>query len=161
MTYPCKEKHAVQTEKAPKAIGPYSIAVQLGNLVFTSGQIGLDPATGAVVEGGIEAETHQVLKNLQAVLEAAGSSLDKVVKTTVFLRDMGDFAKMNAIYSEYFTGVFPARSAVQVAALPKGVAVEIEAIAVSETGVCCCTCDNCTCDDEECGSNCECDCHKG
>lgn len=160
MTCPCKEKHVVQTEKAPKALGPYSVAVQLGQLVFTSGQIGLDPVSNTIVEGGIEAETHQVLKNLQAVLEAAGSGLDKVVKTTVFLRDMGDFAKMNAVYGEYFTSAFPARSTVQVAALPKGVAVEIEAIAVSESGTCCCTCDGCTCD-ENCGPDCECDCHKG
>lgn len=122
-------KQIIATEKAPKAIGPYSQAVQVGNLVFTAGQIGLDPATGELVPGGVEAETRQALTNLKHVLEAAGASLATVVKTTVFLRDINDFAKMNAVYAEFFTEGFPARSAVQAAALPKGAAVEIEAVA--------------------------------
>jgi 2-iminobutanoate/2-iminopropanoate deaminase len=103
--------------------------VRVGNLIFTAGQAGLDPASGEVVSGGIEAETHRVVQNLRGVLEAAGASLDHVVKTTVFLRDMADFAKMNAVYAEYFKGDFPARTTVQAAGLPKGVAVEIEVIA--------------------------------
>ena len=123
------EKQIVAAEKAPKAIGPYSMAVRSGNLVFTAGQLGLDPASGNLVPGGIEAETRQALINLKNVLDSAGSSLDRVIKTTVFLRDINDFASMNGIYSEFFTGQYPARSAVQVAALPKGGAVEIEAVA--------------------------------
>ena len=136
----CSEKQVIKTEKAPKALGPYSVAIQAGDFVFTSGQIGLDPVTNTVVEGGVEAETRQVLTNIKNVLEASGSNLSLVVKTTVFLRDMNDFAKMNAVYGEFFTENCPARSAVQVAALPKGVAVEIEAVALVE----------CTCTDEEC-----------
>ncbi|HEY58909.1 MAG TPA: RidA family protein [Anaerolineae bacterium] len=123
------EKHIIATDKAPQAIGPYSQAVRSGQLVYTAGQIGLEPTTGALVPGGVEAETRQALTNLQHVLEAAGASLATVVKTTVFLRDINDFAKMNAVYAEFFTEGFPARSAVQVAALPKGAAVEIEAVA--------------------------------
>ncbi|MCC7128822.1 MAG: reactive intermediate/imine deaminase [Anaerolineae bacterium UTCFX2] len=123
------EKQIVQAEKAPKALGPYNVANRFGELVFASGQLGLDPATGELVAGGVEAETRQALTNLQYVLKAAGSSLNRVLKTTVFLRDMGDFAKMNAIYGEYFNVDFPARSTIQVAALPKGGAVEVEAIA--------------------------------
>ena len=123
-------KKVVVAEKAPKAIGPYSAGVKSGNFVYTAGQLGIDPATGSFVEGGVEAETRQALKNLQAVLEAAGSSLANVVKTTVFLRDMNDFVVMNGIYAEFFTENFPARSAVQVARLPKDAAVEIEAVAV-------------------------------
>ncbi len=126
----CHEKQVVTTDKAPKALGPYSVAIKAGPFVFTSGQIGIDPETGNVVEGGIEAETHQVLKNLSNVLEAAGSDLSLVVKTTVFLRDMNDFASMNAIYGQYMGGQAPARSAIQVAALPKGVAIEIEVVAL-------------------------------
>jgi len=122
-------KKIVVSDKAPKAIGPYSIAVQTGQMVFTAGQIGLDPATGEIVQGGIEAETRQVLTNLKNVLEASGSSLGDVVKTTVFLRDMADFAKMNAIYGEFFNQQPPARSTIAVAGLPKGGAVEIEAVA--------------------------------
>ncbi len=122
-------RSVVQTEKAPKALGPYSVAIGFEQLVFCSGQIGLDPAVNQVVEGGIEAETRQVLTNLGNVLEAAGSSLNNVVKTTVFLRDMNDFAKMNAVYGTFFSGNFPARSTVQVAALPRNAAVEIECIA--------------------------------
>ena len=123
-------KKVITTDKAPKPIGPYSAGVRVGDLVFTAGQIGLDPLTGEVVPGGIQAETRQVFRNLQGVLEAAGSSLQEVVKTTVFLRDMNDFAQMNAIYAEFFSQDYPARSTVQVSALPKGVTVEIEAIAL-------------------------------
>ncbi len=126
------KKQIIATDKAPKAIGPYSAAVRVGNFVYTAGQIGIDPATGELVSGGIEAETRQVLTNLKHILEAAGSSLDNVVKTTVFLRDINDFARMNAVYAEFFPENPPARSAVQAAALPKGVAVEIEAIAFVE-----------------------------
>lgn len=122
-------KQVIATAKAPKALGPYSVANQWGKLVFTSGQVGLDPATNAIVEGGIEAETRQVFSNLAAVLEASGTSLENVLKTTVFLRDMGEFARMNAVYAEHFKGDFPARSTVQVAALPKDAGVEIEVVA--------------------------------
>ncbi len=125
-------KQIITTDKAPKAIGPYSAAVRVGNFVYTAGQIGIDPVTGEVVSGGVEAETRQALTNLKHILEAAGASLDDVVKTTVFLRDINDFAKMNAVYAEFFTANYPARSAVQAAALPKGVAVEIEAVAYIE-----------------------------
>lgn len=133
------QKQIITTENAPKAIGPYSAGVKVGNLVFTAGQLGLNPESGEFVPGGIEAETRQALKNLSAVLEAAGTSLANVVKTTVFLRDMDDFGAMNAVYAEFFTpgdstGNYPARSAIQPARLPKDAAVEIEAIAVtSET----------------------------
>ena len=123
------KKKVVTTDKAPKAIGPYSVANCFGNLVFSAGQIGLDPRTGELVPGGIEAQTRQVLSNLQAVLEAAGSSLERVLKTTVFLQDMNDFARMNAVYAEFFQENYPARSTVQAAGLPKGAAVEIEAVA--------------------------------
>jgi len=124
------QKQVITSDKAPKAIGPYSPAIRIGDFVFTAGQIGIDPQTGAVVAGGIEVETRQVLFNLQHLLEEAGVSLENVVKTTVFLRDMNDFPRMNAIYGEFFTINPPARSTVQVAALPKGAAVEIEAVAV-------------------------------
>ena len=126
------KKEIVVADKAPKAIGPYSAAVKAGNLVFTAGQLGIDPQSGEFVPGGIEAETRQALLNLQAVLEAAGSSLKSVVKTTVFLRDMNDFGVMNVIYGEFFTEDYPARSAVQAARLPKDGAVEIEAVALLE-----------------------------
>ena len=125
--------HQIQVviaENAPKAIGPYSAGVSTGNLVFTAGQLGIDPSSGEFVEGGIQAQTRQALTNLKAVLEAAGSSLELVVKTTVFLKDMGEFGQMNAVYAEFFSKDFPARSAIQVAALPKGGAVEIEAVAM-------------------------------
>jgi 2-iminobutanoate/2-iminopropanoate deaminase len=124
-----KMKKIIVSEKAPKAIGPYSVAVQTGQLVYTAGQIGLDPKTMEIVQGGVEAETRQVLTNLKNVLEDAGSSLGDVIKTTVFLRDMGDFAKMNAVYGEFFNQQPPARSTIAVAGLPKGGAVEIEAVA--------------------------------
>ncbi|MDD5371266.1 MAG: RidA family protein [Anaerolineaceae bacterium] len=126
------DRTVIRSEKAPKALGPYSVAIQLGNLVFASGQAGIDPATNNLVEGGVEVETRQVLTNLKNVLEAAGTGLEKVVKTTVFLRDMGDFARMNAVYAEFFLANFPARSTVGVAALPKGAAVEIECIAFKD-----------------------------
>lgn len=129
MSQCCEKRTVVTTDQAPKAIGPYSVAIKAGPFVFTSGQLGLEPASGALVEGGVEAETRQALTNLRHVLEAAGSSLSLVVKTTVFLRDINDFARMNAVYGEFFTQDPPARSAVQVAALPKGGAVEIEAVA--------------------------------
>ncbi len=123
-------KEVIITDKAPKAIGPYSAGIRLGNLVFTAGQLGINPATGDIVSGGIEAETRQALTNLKNILEAAGSGMDSIVKTTVFLRDMAEFARMNAVYAEFFTKQPPARSTIQVAALPKAGAVEIEAIAV-------------------------------
>ena len=123
-------KKIIHTDKAPDAIGPYSQAVSTGNMVYTAGQIGLDPATMEIVSGGVEAETRQVLTNLTQVLEAANSGLGYVVKTTVYLRDMADFPKMNAIYAEFFTENPPARSTVAVKTLPKDVAVEIDAIAL-------------------------------
>jgi len=126
----CPGKKIIKTDRAPAAIGPYSVANGGGPFVFTAGQLGLLPETGVLVEGGVDAETRQALENLKVVLEAANSCLENVVKTTVFLRDMADFSRMNAIYAEYFVGDCPARSAVQVAALPKGAAVEIEAIAL-------------------------------
>lgn len=125
------QKQVILTENAPQAIGPYSAGIRIGNFVFTAGQLGIDPPSGVLVGGGIEAETRQSLKNVQAILEAAGSGLDQVVKTTVFLRDMADFAAMNAVYAEFFPANPPSRSTVQVAALPRAAAVEIEAIAVS------------------------------
>jgi 2-iminobutanoate/2-iminopropanoate deaminase len=124
------KKKIVQTENAPAAVGPYSQAVKIGKLVYTAGQIPLDPATGKMVEGDVQAQTDRVLQNLQAVLEAAGSSLSNVVKTTVFLQDMADFAAMNEVYGRYFNEKPPARSAVEVAALPLGAQVEIEAVAL-------------------------------
>ena len=117
------------SDNAPKAIGPYSPAIQIPQFIFTSGQIGLDPQTGELVSGGVEAETRRALTNLSNLLEAAGSGLSKVIKTTVFLRDMGDFAKMNLIYAEFFPKDPPARSTVAAAALPKGASVEIEVVA--------------------------------
>lgn len=124
------EKHAVVTAQGPKAIGPYSLGIQTGNLLFISGQLGLDPVTGSLVEGGVEAQTRQALMNLKAILEAGHAGLANVVKTTVFLKNMSDFAAMNQIYAEFFSDTPPARSAIEVAALPKGGLVEIEAIAV-------------------------------
>ncbi len=123
------QKKVIQSDHAPKAIGPYSIGVSFCHFVFTSGQLGLDPITGIIVEGGIEAQTRQALVNVKAVLEAAGSSMENVVKTTVFLKDINDFARMNAVYGEFFPVDSPARSAVQVAALPKDGMVEIEVVA--------------------------------
>ena len=123
-------KKVIHTEKAPKAIGPYSQAIRTESFIFTAGQIGLDPTTGELVAGAVEEQTRQALNNLRNVIEAAGSSMDNVVKTTVFLADMNDFAEMNKVYGEYFAQPFPARSAVQVAKLPKGAPLEIECIAV-------------------------------
>ncbi|MCQ2420090.1 MAG: RidA family protein [Clostridia bacterium] len=122
-------KSVISTEKAPAAIGPYSQGIRAGNLIITSGQLPADPATGAFPEG-IEAQTKQSLENCKSVLEAAGASLANVIKTTVFLSDMNNFAAMNGVYATYFEGAFPARSAVQAARLPKDALVEIECIAV-------------------------------
>ncbi|MBQ7870193.1 MAG: RidA family protein [Prevotella sp.] len=120
---------ALHTDKAPAAIGPYSQAIEVNGMVFASGQIPLDPATGNVVEGGIKEQTRQALTNAKAIMEAAGLSLANVVKTTVFMADMADFAAMNEVYSTFFTEPYPARSAVAIKALPKGVLVEVECIA--------------------------------
>ena len=119
----------ISTKKAPAAIGPYSQAIQVGNLVYTSGQIPIDPATGVFVEGGIKEQTRQSLQNVKAILEEAGLTMANVVKTTVFIADMNDFAEMNAVYAEFFAEPYPARSAVAVKTLPKGALVEIEVIA--------------------------------
>ena len=119
----------ISTKKAPAAIGPYSQAIQVGNLLYTSGQIPIDPATGVFVEGGIKEQTRQSLMNVKAVLEEAGLEMGNVVKTTVFLADMNDFADMNSVYAEFFTEPYPARSAVAVKTLPKGALVEIEVVA--------------------------------
>ena len=124
------KKEIVKSDKAPAALGPYSVAVKAGHVVFTAGQLGIDPSSGNFVEGGIEEQTRQALENIKAVLEAAGTKMSKVVKTTVFLLDMNDFGAMNGVYGEYFTKKFPARSAVQVSRLPKDGLVEIEAIAL-------------------------------
>ncbi len=123
-------RKVVTSEKAPRALGPYSVAIQTEELVFCSGQVGIDPSTNELAAADIETQTRQVLTNLSNVLEAAGSSLDRVVKTTVFLRDMADFPKMNAIYAEFFASEPPARSTFAVAGLPKNALVEIEAIAL-------------------------------
>ena len=123
-------REPILTSKAPKPIGPYSQAIRTEAMVFASGQAGLDPDTGEMVQGGVEAETRQTLTNIKNVLEASDSGMGYVVKTTVFLIDMNDFAKMNAVYAEFFPKDPPARSTVAVAALPKGARVEIEAIAV-------------------------------
>ena len=119
----------ISTPKAPAAIGPYSQAIQVGNHVYTSGQIPINPATGAFVEGGIEEQTRQALSNVQAILKEAGLTMGNVVKTTVFMADMNDFARMNAVYAEFFTEPYPARSAVAVKTLPKGALLEIEVVA--------------------------------
>ena len=124
------ENRSVLTDKAPKPIGPYSQAVIAGDFIFTAGQVPVDPATNKVVEGDVQAQARRSLENIKAVLEAAGSSMNKVVKVTVFLKDMNDFAQVNEIYTQYFTENKPARSAVQVAKLPLDVMVEIEAIAL-------------------------------
>ena len=121
--------NAIHTDKAPAAIGPYSQAIQAGNMIFASGQLPIDPATGTFPEGGIQEQTHQSLRNAQSILEAAGTDLSHVVKTTVFLSDIANFAAMNEIYSQYFQAPYPARSAVAVKDLPKGALVEIEVIA--------------------------------
>jgi len=119
----------ISTKKAPAAIGPYSQAIQVGNLIYTSGQIPIDPATGNIVEGGIKEQTRQSLTNIQAILEEAGLTMGNVVKTIVFMADMADFADMNSVYAEFFFEPYPARSAVAVKSLPKGALVEIEVVA--------------------------------
>lgn len=123
------KREVIKTDKAPKAIGPYEQALKLDGWVFTSGQIPLDPRTGAMVEGGIGAQTRQVLENLRGVLEAAGTSMGRVVKATVYMTNLGDFQKMNEIYAEYFPQDKPVRSSVGVASLPRGALVEIDVIA--------------------------------
>jgi len=124
-----KTKEIIRSEKAPKAIGPYSVATRFGDLVFTAGQAGLVPETMELAPGGIAAETRQTLTNLKNVLEAAGTSMDNALKTTVYLRDMADFAAMNAVYAEFFGENPPARTTIQAAGLPKGAAVEIDIVA--------------------------------
>jgi 2-iminobutanoate/2-iminopropanoate deaminase len=124
------EKIRIHTEDAPAAVGPYSQAIRVGDFIFTAGQVALDPATGEITGHDVSGQTEQVLANLQAVLGAAGSGLEHVVKTTVFLQSMGDFAAMNAVYARYFPEPFPSRSTVEVGALPKGGLVEIECIAL-------------------------------
>ncbi len=123
------EKRAVKTENAPAAIGPYEQAIRLGNFLFTSGQIAIDPATGEMNSGSIEEETERVLKNLEAILLADGMTLNNVVKTTVYLADMANFARMNQVYEKFFSANKPARSCIQAGALPKGAAIEIDIIA--------------------------------
>ena len=127
-------RKVISTAGAPAAIGPYSQAVQAGGFLFVSGQIPLDPATGQVIEGGAGAQAERCLRSLQAVLEAAGSGLGRVVKTTIFLTDLAAFAEVNAVYGRFFAAEPPARSTVQVAALPRGVAIEIEAVALAGPG---------------------------
>lgn len=127
-------REAIATDRAPQAIGPYSQAVRAGNQIYCSGQIPIDPATGLLIDGDISVQTRQVLTNLSRVLEAAGTSLDHVVKTTVFLADMGDFAAMNAVYATFFSSPAPARSTVQAARLPRDARVEIDVIAVLVPG---------------------------
>ncbi|MFO7867201.1 MAG: RidA family protein [Candidatus Aminicenantes bacterium] len=124
-------KKEIKTQNAPMAIGPYSQAIEANGFIFASGQIAIDPSTGELITGGVEEQTRLVLTNLSSVMEAAGSSLENVVKCTVFLKDMNDFSKMNAVYEEFFDAPYPARAAVEVARLPKDVKVEIEAIAVT------------------------------
>ena len=124
-----KNMKVISSKKAPAAIGPYSQAIQVGNLVYTSGQIPIDPAIGVIVAGGIKEQTRQSLTNVKAVLEEAGLTMANVVKTTVFMADMNDFAEMNSVYAEFFSEPFPARSAVAVKTLPKGALVEIEVVA--------------------------------
>lgn len=124
-------REAVKTSAAPQAIGPYSQAIRAGGMIFCSGQVALDPATGELVQGDVAQETRQVMKNLAAVLEAGGAGLGDVVKTTIYLTDLGDFSEVNAVYGGFFTGDPPARATVQVAALPLGCRVEIDAVAVS------------------------------
>lgn len=125
------KKYIIKMETAPKPVGPYNMAVKAGDFVFTAGQIPLDPQTGEIIKGGITEQTQQAIKNLKSVLKDAGTSLDNIVKTTVFLKNMGDFAAMNAVYAEYFNAeTAPARSTVEAARLPKDALVEIECVAV-------------------------------
>jgi 2-iminobutanoate/2-iminopropanoate deaminase len=151
MSCHCQDKKIVKSDKAPKAIGPYSVGVIGSHLVFTAGQLGLDPVSQNLVEGGIEAETKQVMTNIKNILEDSGSGLEHIVKTTVIMKDLGEFSKMNAVYGEFFKENPPARTTLQAAALPKGAAVLVEAIAVLP----------CNCDCEgDCGEDCDCKCHN-
>ena len=125
-------RESVQTENAPKAIGPYQQAIKANGFIYTAGQIPIDPKTGSFIEGGITAQTRQVLENLKAVLEAGGSSLDRVVKATVFLKNMADFAAMNEVYAQYLGSAKPARSTVAVAELPRGALIEIDLVALAQ-----------------------------
>ncbi len=125
------KKTAISTPNAPAAIGPYSQAIEAGGLIFASGQIPVDPATGIIPEG-VEAQAHQVFRNITALLEAAGSSMDQVVRTLVFLKDMNDFAAVNEIYAQYFSQPYPARSCVQAARIPKDVCIEVEVTAIRQ-----------------------------
>ncbi len=124
------KKEIISTDQAPAAIGPYSQAVKIGEMLFVSGQIPIDPVSGNLIEGDIKAQTRQVLKNVSAVLSAAGTSIDRVVKTTVFITNMNDFPLMNEVYAEFFTSMPPARACVEVSRLPKDVLVEVEAVAI-------------------------------
>lgn len=123
-------KTIISTDKAPQAIGPYSQAVEVNGMIYTSGMIPINPADGSLVTGTVEEQAEQALKNLKALVEESGSSMDKVVKTTVFIKDMNDFAKINEVYARYFTDNYPSRSCVEVARLPKDVLIEVEAIAI-------------------------------
>ncbi len=148
----CKCKQIVTLSKdGPKTIGPYSLGIISRDLIVTSGQAGLSAQSGELVPGGIEAETRQTIENLNTILTAAGSSLDKVIKTTVYLKNISDFAAMNAVYAEYFGKESPARTTIQAGALPKNAMVEIEAVAVKCSGDCECDDD----DDETCGCGCK------
>lgn len=122
-------KNIISTNQAPAAIGPYSQAVRAGNLLFVSGQIPLDPETGNIIIGGIESETHRVMKNIEAILEAAGGDFSQVVKSTLFVKNLDDFAKINAVYASYFTGNYPARETVEISRLPRNADIEISVVA--------------------------------
>jgi 2-iminobutanoate/2-iminopropanoate deaminase len=124
------KKQVIVTDQAPKAIGPYSAGIRAGQFIYTAGQLGFDPATGEFVPGGIEAETRRALENIKAILAAEGARMEQIVKTTVYLRDMGDFTAMNGVYAEFFPQDPPARTTIQAAGLPRGAAVEIEAVAI-------------------------------
>ena len=137
MTCCCTKRETIRTDDAPKPIGPYNAGIRAGHLIFVSGQAGIDPATGKLVEGGVEAQTRRTMTNIQNILKAAGIPMERVVKTSVFLTDMNEFAKMNAIYAEFFPNNPPARTTVQVSALPKNAVVEIDAIALADED---CTC---------------------
>ncbi|HAB60665.1 MAG TPA: reactive intermediate/imine deaminase [Lachnospiraceae bacterium] len=125
-------KTIISTDKAPQAIGPYSQAVEVNGMIYTSGMIPINPADGTLITGAVEEQAEQALMNLKALIEESGSSMDKVVKTTVFIKDMNDFAKINEVYARYFTDNYPSRSCVEVARLPKDVLIEIEAIAIKQ-----------------------------
>lgn len=129
-----ERSHSIETAKAPTPIGPYSQAVRSGSLLFLSGQVGLDPESGALVEGGVEAQVRQALQNLECVVREAGGAIGDIVKTTIFVVDLGDFAKVNQVYADCFGEFRPARSTVEVSRLPLGAAVEIEAVAILKSG---------------------------